>query len=185
MKKIIATFLVIFSTQYSAFAADKPTNWKIDYSKSKIEFIADQNNSKINGSFAKFSGTINFSKTNLAASNADILINLDSVNASMNEAPSVLKEDGWFGVKKFPTAKFKSQKFTQLSDNKFRLDGFLTLKGVKMPLAINFSFNQYSPNLAVVVGETTINRLDFGVGKKDENSIKDAVSVKFTITANS
>lgn len=182
MKKILFLISIcLFSNQ--SFAAEKVTAWKIDNSKSKIEFVATQNSTPINGSFGKFSGVINFSKDNLQDSNATILVDLNSVKASLSQAPDVLKESGWFDVRNFPKAEFKSQKFTKISENKFRCDGVLTLKGVKMPVALDFTFDEYSAKTAIVKGQSTINRLDFKIGKKDENSIKDLVTIKFAITA--
>ncbi len=186
MKKI-SLWLIAFNLLIagSASAADnKITSWKIDNSKSKIEFATQQNSTPVTGSFTKFSGTINFNKANLKDSNVKIIVDLNSFNASLPDAVEVLKEKGWFDVKQFPNAEFRSQKFTQISENKFRAEGFLKLKGTELPTTLDFSFDQYSATQAIAKGEAKINRLNFGVGKKDENNIKDIVVIKFTIIAN-
>lgn len=182
MKKILFLISIcLFSSQ--SFAAEKVTAWKIDNAKSAVEFVATQNSHTINGHFAKFSGVINFNKDNLEGSNVKILVETNSVKASLSEAPNVLRESGWFDVKNFPKAEFKSQKFTKISENKFRCNGILTLKGTKIPTVLDFSFDEYSAKKAVAKGEAMINRLDFKVGKEGENGIKDLVKIKFTITA--
>jgi polyisoprenoid-binding protein YceI len=74
MKKIL-TILSIFLLSISASnaAENVAPAWKIDQSKSKIEFKVAQDSSNISGSFKKFSGKINFDPAQLKTSTGFLL----------------------------------------------------------------------------------------------------------------
>lgn len=183
MKKYLVLFYALFLIPNFANAKE----WKIDASQSKIEFTTMQNNSKITGSFKKFSGLINFDRNNLTGNKIDINIDISSVEASLSDAVLTLKTDAWFNLAKFPTANFKAEKFTKISDKKFKADGKLTIKGATIPLVLEFTFDEYSPSKAKAGGKTIIRRADFGIGAKDPanaHGVKDEVEVNFVIVAN-
>ncbi len=183
MKKYLILFCAIISTINFANAKE----WKIDTNLSKLEFVATQNNAKVNGAFKKFSGLINFDKNNLATSKIDINIDISSVEASLSDAAATLKTEAWFNLAKFPTANFKAEKFTKISDKKFKADGKLTIKGAAIPLSLEFVFDEYLANKAKATGKALIKRTNFNIGAKDPanaHGVKDDVEVNFVIVAN-
>ena len=185
MKKIL--FLIrcnlLFITQ--SFASAQPKQWQIISDQSKIEFATNSGNSKVEGGFGKFSGLIYFDKNNLPNSKIAIDIDLNSVKSSFYGAVDRLKTNNWFDIKTFPIAKFTSTKFSATNNNQFHCDGFLELKGKKLPIALDFAFSEYSESKAVATGSAAIDRNAFGLGGSDDQSktIDNLVAVKFLITA--
>ncbi|MES2678015.1 MAG: YceI family protein [Pseudomonadota bacterium] len=186
MKKIFLFILINFLISNQSFAANQITQWQIVPFQSKIEFAANKDNAPVNGSFNKFAGMIAFDKTNL--SNSQILINVDlnSLSTSFYGADEKLRSKEWLDLKSFPVAQFKSEKFSQINKDQFHCDGFLQLKGIKLPVGLDFSFQEYSSNKAHANGVAKISRSNFGIGNKDEklaDGVKDLVEIKFTIVA--
>jgi polyisoprenoid-binding protein YceI len=162
-------------------------SWKIIQDQSKIEFIADQNNSTINGSFKKFDGTINFDPKNLGASKVNIKVDTNSVGISFTESAAILKSDSWLSSTKFPEATFTSNNFIKINDT-YTSFGTMTIKGRSTPVTVNFDLQEYSESLgtATAVGHFKMNRSSFGIGDIDPrkaNDIKDEITINFTIKA--
>jgi polyisoprenoid-binding protein YceI len=182
MKKILI-FLATISIFSSASAA---TKWQISPAESKIEFSVNQSGSEITGSFKKISGDIFFDKTDLKNSKVDVTIDLTSVNTSLSNATTMLLQKDWFFTTKFPKAKFTANKFTKISENKFRTDGILEIKDHKVPTSFEFSFDEFLATKAKAVGSLKLSRSAFDVGNKDEKlaeGVKDEVAVKISISA--
>lgn len=182
MRKIFFLIIVNFFITTQAFAA----NWQIVPSESKIEFVANKDGSPINGVFKKFSGTIVFDKADLKNSQVAINVDVNSLNTLFYGAIDRLKTKEWLDIKTFPTAEFKSEKFNQINKDQFTCDGFLQLKGVKLPVKLYFYFQEYSATKAHATGIAKISRSAFGVGNKDEQKaegVKNLVEIKFTISA--
>jgi polyisoprenoid-binding protein YceI len=170
----------------SAVNAKDAALWRMDPKVSKIEFTALHSGSKITGSFPKFSAKISFDKNSLSTSSVEIAINLAEFTLSYAEAKSTLENADWFNIKAFPQATFKSQKITKISENKFRIDGQLTLKGKSSPLSFDFNFAEFSDKKAEAIGGFSLNRASFGIGNDDTNlnkAVQDLVQVQFTVAA--
>lgn len=181
MKRILLLLSIIFSSP-----AQAATTWSILFDQSKIEFLANQDGTEISGFFKKFSGEIFFDKADLKNSKVAIDIDLTSLSSSFGSAVTELPKQNWFYTAKFPRAKFTSEKFTKISENKFRSAGFLEMKGVKIPLTFDFFFEEYSTKKAKASGSFFLSRSQFGIGSKDEKAadgVKDTVTVKFSIRA--
>ena len=161
--------------------------WKIIPSKSKIEFKASQDKTDISGSFKKFSGKINFDSSQLQSSTVQIEIDTTSVDTTFSEAADVIQGAVWLATKAFPTAIFKSEKFTALPDKKsFRSNGTLTIKGKTLPVVLDFTLKEYSTTNAHAVGSAVIKRSAFGIGENDHkkaNGVKDDVIVTIDVAA--
>jgi polyisoprenoid-binding protein YceI len=157
MKKIISLIIINFFIANQAFAKD----WQIIPKQSKIEFVTSKDGSPIEGLFEKFSGTIAFDKADLKNSKVAIDVDLNSLNSSFHGAGDRAKSKEWLDVKGFPTASFKSEKFSQVGKDQFHCDGILQLKGAQLPVQLNFYFREYSVTKAVAAGIAKINRSAF------------------------
>ena len=65
-------------------------------------------------------------------------------------------------------------------DGRYILNGQLTMKGVTKPVILPFSI-EIESGVAAVKGETTINRLDFGVGPESVAGMAVDKEVKLTV----
>lgn len=182
MKKII---LAIFAISFLALNA-QAAEWKIQPQDSSIKFSVKQNSSVITGGFSKFSGKINFDKNNLNASNVEILVDLTSLTTSLSDATATLPTKDWLDSKSNASAKFEAKKFSKVSNDQYKAEGNLTIKGKTVPLTLDFYFPEYSDKKAKATGKTTIKRDAYGIGAKDPanaHGVENNVNVEFAIVA--
>jgi polyisoprenoid-binding protein YceI len=184
MKNFSKSLLLSFLIPAMTFAA-APT-WKIDTSKSKIDFTATQNGSPTTGEFKKFDGEIQFDPKQLDSSSIVINVDIGSVTTSYKDIGDPLKTSDWFDTKAFPTAVFKSTKITSAGSNHYVAEGTLTIKGVTLPVKLDFVLDNYSDTAALATGSTSLMRTAYKVGTGDwskTDTVKDPVKVDFVLAA--
>lgn len=120
-------------------------NGKIQLSKGSV--VA--NNGAITG------GTIEFDMTSITCE--------DLTDAEWNgKLVGHLKADDFFGVDKFPTAKFEVTKVTTKKDNDADVTGKLTIKGVTEEITFPAKVKLDAKTL-VVIAKITVDRTKFGI----------------------
>ena len=107
-----------------------------------------------------------------------------SVCADFNEH---LRSADFFDAAKWPTITFKSTKVEAGGDNKLKVTGDLTLRGVTKPVVLDVTLNKVgaSRNGRPRIGfdaTTTIQRSDFGIAKYAPN-VSDEVAIRITTEA--
>jgi len=161
--------------------------WQIIDNKSKIEFVANQSGSKVNGSFKKFNGKINFNPDLLEKNSVEIEIDIASIDIPFLEAVETAKSAGWLGVETYPKAIFKSNNFVAMpGKNNFSAKGDLQLKGKIVPITLNFNLKAITQNYAHAVGNAVLKRSEFNIGDKNinkSNGVLDEILVNFEIQA--
>lgn len=166
---------------------DSTPKWKINPEKSKLEFVAYQNDSNIEGSFTDFDGEINFDPENLDKSNVKLDIYTSSISMSFSEALQTVKNQDWLATEVFKKATFESTRIYPGSGPKqYKADGYLTIKGVKVKTTLDFVLNEYSKTNAKITGNTTLKRARFKVGPLSQvlsQGVDDRVDIKFVISA--
>lgn len=192
MKNIIGVFLLILGFAFPALAQEPPnTGWQIIAEQSRLEFEGTQMGAPFKGSFGSFGGKIDFDPANLAASKVDITIQMDSVDASSTDRNKYLRMADWFNVAKFPEAHFVTTGIEKgLDTNQYVAKGNLTIRDITLPVVLPFTLNITTTDLggtiAKMSGETTLNRLDFGVGQgqwQDVKTVANQVRLQVTLTA--
>jgi polyisoprenoid-binding protein YceI len=78
-----------------------------------------------------------------------------------------LKSDDFFNAAKFPQMKFESTSFTPQGNNKYKLDGNLTIRDVTKPVTFEVTYGG-TANMGNMVkagfrAKTTINRFDYNL----------------------
>lgn len=172
--------ILLLPTMVTAF------EWHIVPDKSSLHFQAIQNNSPIKGEFKKFTGNIEFDQQALNKSHVDITVDTASVTTSFKDVADTLKTAEWLDAKAFPTVTFSAKNFKKISDKNYEAHGQLTLRGKTLPLTLHFTFENYTDTAAVVTGNATLNRTEFGVGQgewKKTDGVKDPVKINFKIEA--
>jgi polyisoprenoid-binding protein YceI len=148
--------------------------------KIKIDFVSKQMGVPVEGSFAKAVANVNFDKANAAASKAEIEIDLASIDTGSDEANTEVKREGWFNVKKFPTAKFVSTAVKDMGGGRYEAVGKLTIKGKTTDIMAPFQIKTAS----LAEGKFIIKRSQFGIGEgvwADPDTVADEVEVKFKV----
>jgi polyisoprenoid-binding protein YceI len=152
---------------------------------SKVDFVASKVTRSHNGSFKKFSGTIDLAP-NVTDSRVTVAIDTGSVVADDDGLTKHLQTPDFFDVGKFPKATFVSTKIepNTAAGATHTVTGNFDLHGVKK--SISFPANiQSTADSVSVNAEFSINRKDFGIayaGKADD-LIRDGVVIKLTIKA--
>ena len=176
-------FAVAGALLISGFAAFAVGQWELQPKGSNVSCIAKQAGAEFTGKFEKFTADIKFDPKDLASSRFDVKIDMNSVNSQDQERDDTLKSAELFDVKKFPTATYVADKFTDKGSGKYVGNGKLTLRNQTRPVPIEFTFKT-SPTGGTLQGSAALKRNDFGVGQgewKDTSTVADEVKVRFTL----
>ena len=199
MKTIALTLALIAGLSMPAMAQTVAPGWKIVHGddQSRIAFEGTQMGAPFEGNFREFDGKINFDAANLAGSSADITIHLGSVEANSPDRNKYLSMPDWFNTDAFPDARFVTTSIEKGLDlNQYVAKGSLTIRDKTLPVVLPFTLTMAPAQqegdttaqavTAVMEGETSINRLDYGVGQgqwQDTKSVGAEVRIKIKVTA--
>ncbi|WP_435640901.1 cytochrome b/b6 domain-containing protein [Micavibrio aeruginosavorus] len=165
-----------------ASAADAPI-WVLQKDQSTIVVEGTQMGAPFKGGFKTFDGTIHFDAANLAASKADMTIDLASFDSASKDRDGSVQGAEWFDSKTYPQAKFVTDKFEAGAEaGSYVAHGTLTIRDKAVPVQVPFTLVIDDAGLATADGSITINRLDYGVGAGQWSNPKDVgTDVKVTI----
>lgn len=120
------------------------------------------------GTFKNFSGDFSYDEQNPTADKIKVTINTESVDTNNKQRDDHIRSADFLNVAKFPQASFESTKVTAKPDNKFDVEGKLTLNGVTKPITINTEFvgegkDPWGGYRAGFHGTTSFKLKDFGI----------------------
>lgn len=151
--------------------------------KSSLAFVSQQMGVSVDGSFKRFSATLDFDPARPEAGKATLEIDMASIDAGGPEANDEVKGKNWFDVKQFPAARFVSTSVKPLGGNKFEVRGQMTIKGKSKEVAAPFTLKPEGTG-ALLEGGFQLKRLDYGVGTGawgDTSVVSDEVQIKFRL----
>lgn len=181
--RLAGRLVVGFTASLAAMLALAAAQWSMQPKESKLTFVGEQAGAQFEGGFDKFTADIAFDPKDLAASRFDVKIDTASVNTQDGERDDAIKSADLFDVKRFPSARYVADKFTDKGGNKFSATGKLTLRNVTKDVPIDFTFESKDGG-AWLKGTAKIKRLDFGVGQgdwKDTSQVGNDVQVRFAL----
>lgn len=173
---------VVMTAGLSAQAADQ---WDVVADESAVAFTGTQLGAEFTGVFEAFTADIVFSPDDLAGSSVEILIDIASANTQNADRDSQIVAPDWFDAAQWPTAKFVTKSFTEISSGKYEAVADLTIRDVTREVVLPFDL-VISDGGAEAVGSVTIKRTDFGVGQgqwTDTSQVGDDVTITVTINA--
>ena len=173
-----------------AYAAD---TYQIDKAHSTFGFTVQHLMvSTVPGSFADYSGVVNFDKENIANSSIDVTIQSASINTNVPKRDEHLRSADFFDASKFPEIVFKSTKIAGEGTD-YVITGQLTLHGVTKEVSVPVTIqgpvkNPMGGDVIGISGAFTLNRQDYGVKwNKDMDAggvvVSDVVKVTINIEA--
>lgn len=179
MKKLLPLLAVLALAP--ALSAD---TWNIDPRHSSVNFSVRNFFVPVEGSFRVQTGTISFDPANPSAASVTAAVAVTSVNTQDADRDKHLNSQDFFLTEQFPTATFRSTQWTPAGENRFKVEGELTIKDVTKPLTLEVEFLGSGPGQrgATVSGwqaTTKINRHDWGVSFG--RSIADQVAITINI----
>lgn len=143
--------------------------WELDAAHSLIEFsVKHMMVTTVKGRFNKHSGVLELDEQNPSASNVDVTIDVGSVYTGDEKRDGHLRSADFFDAEKYPTITYKSTKVEELSSERFRITGDLTMHGVTKEVIFDASLegrakNPWGKNVAAFSISTSVNRKDFGL----------------------
>jgi len=152
-------------------ATESPTAtvWNIDTAHSLVEIsVKHMMVSTAKGRFRDVKGTITLDEKNLGNSSVDAVINAASIDTGNEQRDGHLKSADFLEVDKYPTITFKSTKIDLESNEKARITGDLTIKGITRSISLEAELTGFgrTPFKTEIVGfdaQTSINRKDWGL----------------------
>jgi polyisoprenoid-binding protein YceI len=162
MIRHLTIVLVSFALAAPALAA---TKWSATPDPKAIAWSGTEGQSAaaFTGHCANFVADIAFDPGALAASAVKVTIDMASCTTGEPKKDQYLPMEGWFDVAGYPKAVFEAKSFRHSGGDKYVAEGTLTLKGMTKPVTLPFTLD-IEGDKAHVVGETVLQRLDFGVG---------------------
>jgi len=140
----------------------------------------------MDGHFKKFNAQLSFDPAKPATAQAQIEIDLASVDAGSADADDEVVGKSWFNVKAFPKATFVAKQIKPAGANQFEVSGVLTIKGktqdIKFPLKL-----AAQGNTGVFTGGFVMRRGDFAIGEgiwAKFDVVANDIQVNFQLTAN-
>ena len=164
--------------------------WVIDKEQSSLSFFVTVYGEAFEGRFEGFDGTIIFDPENLEESRVDISVAMESASSGSDERDGYMRAQPWFFTESFPESQFEAKEFIKIDENQYVAKGFLTLRGVALPLDLPFSLLMTARDDGTVIAkmdaEAVINRLDFGVGNgewSDVATVENQVNIRVSLVA--
>ncbi len=186
VRRILSTTaaLAALALAQPALAAE---TYVFDKGHTDIQFSWDHFGfSTTSAEFEEFSGELRFDPEDRANSSIDVTIDVGSVDsgfATFNE--HLTEKPEWFDTDQYPKATFTSTKIKALGNDRLRVTGDLTLKGVTREVTLDTTINkigQHPVTEARTIGfdaTTTVNRSAFDMGKYAPN-VGDEVTISIS-----
>jgi polyisoprenoid-binding protein YceI len=159
---------------------------QVDTKASSVTFFYKQMNVPLDGKFGKFSARLAFDPAKLAKAQANIDIDVASIDTGSAEANEEVLGKLWFNTKTYPTASYASSGIKSLGGNRYEATGKLSIKGKTRDVVTPATFQ---PNGAsgVFEGAFAIKRLDYAIGEgewSDVSTVADDIQIKFHLVVN-
>jgi polyisoprenoid-binding protein YceI len=169
MKKLLAgsvLFMAAFMT--TTAVAQTASKWTLDKLHSSVRFaVSHMVVAESEGTFKVFDGTVEHTKADWSDAKINFTVDVNSINTDNEYRDKHLKSDDFFNAEKFPVMTFKGTSFKPLGNNKYQLNGELTIRDVTKPVKFDVTFGGVSigskTDKAGFKATTTINRFDYNL----------------------
>ena len=161
--------------------------WQFQPAGSNLAFVFEQAGAATEGRFAVITAQFLQPIEPTAQGMLAVTIDIASLSTGDGQRDTLLREAALFDVAKHPRAQFKVARLAASREGRLILDGVLTLRGVSKRLRIPATLQPdvtAKPRTVILQGETTLNRLDFGIGQGEWKStewVANAVKVRFAL----
>jgi polyisoprenoid-binding protein YceI len=166
MKKTLLTLMAsLFLLNVNAQTA----TWKTDPTHSNVKFtVTHLVVSEMDGHFKNFEGTLTSAKPDFSDAQIEFTVDVASVNTENADRDAHLKSDEFFNADKYPKMTFKSTSVKKTGENKYDLEGDLTIRDVTKRVKFEVTggktiLDPWGNTKAGFRATTTINRQDYGL----------------------
>jgi len=118
------------------------TQWTIDPAHSEIEFkVRHLLISNVSGRFKTFHASIENEKDDFTDARITFEAETASVSTGNDMRDGHLKSDDFFNAEKYPYIRFVSNNIKKTSDNKYKIEGDITIRDVTKPIVLDVVYN--------------------------------------------
>lgn len=166
MKKLLLSLALIAGFAQTTLATQI---YNLDPHHSYVEYHIDHMGFSNQTGKWFVNGQLALDKKNIQNSSVNVTIPVGNVVTGIPELDKHLKTADFFDIAKYPTATFKSTKVTPVTNNKFNVEGNLTLHGVTKPVTLIVTQNKtgihpmFKTEVIGFSAVATIKRADFGI----------------------
>jgi polyisoprenoid-binding protein YceI len=185
----IPPWLVAVALLVSGTAIAHPLDYRIDTVHSQVLFSADHDGySRPVGRLAIARGWLRFDPDDWGASKVVADIDLASVDLGDKDWDAAVTGHNFLDVEQFPLAHFESESVAETGDGTGVIEGKLTLRGVTLPVKVDFTANRVGMTLfgfqtiAGFSGRAEFDRTQFGMTAFPK-AVGIAVSIRLEIEA--
>ncbi len=145
------------------------TKWLVDPSHSEVQFkIKHLVISTITGSFKNFVGGATSDLDNFEGAEIHFSLDVSSIDTNQSMRDAHLRSADFFDAELFPHITFQSNFFHKVHDDQYKLNGYLTLKGITKPIELDAEFggsevDEYGKHRAGFEVAGRFSRQEFGL----------------------
>ncbi|NIF23612.1 YceI family protein [Candidatus Pantoea multigeneris] len=141
--KRVALPLLAVASLYVPFSQAAATQYQLDPTHTSVivtwtHFGFSHPTAAIPGT----TGTVVFDKENPSRSRVDVTLPVSKIDTFVPKLTQEFLTAAYFDTAKYPTAVFHSTKVTATGDNKFDVEGNLTIKGITKPVTLHATLNK-------------------------------------------
>ncbi|MFM8595900.1 MAG: YceI family protein [Flavobacteriales bacterium] len=168
MKNLLGFLFIFLSTQLAAQQYKLAEGYKVAFT-----------NPDVSGTFDELSATsLIFNEADLSKSKLSFKIKVASINTGNGLQNKHARAEEWFDAEKYPYIEFTSSRIEKTQEG-YKAVGKLEIKGEEKEVSIPFSFTKKGSK-GTFVAKFSVNRNDFGVGKKNAG-VADNIKISATI----
>ncbi|HZS15077.1 MAG TPA: YceI family protein [Candidatus Dormibacteraeota bacterium] len=144
-------------------------SWNLDNSHATVEFsVRHLGLASVKGTFHTVTGEVDLDEEDLTRSSGRVEIDVASIDTRDERRDTHLRSADFFDAEQYPTATFESRGVRHLHDNRYEVDGDLTIRGTTRPVTLSAEVSEFitdpwgNRRFGVEV-DGEINRSDFGL----------------------
>ncbi len=151
-------------------ALAEPITWAIDTSHTQSMFtVRHLVVSNVRGQFDKTTGTVTLDDKDLTRSSVEATIDAKTINTRDPKRDEHLRAADFFDVANHPNITFKSTKVEKAGEDKLKVTGNLTMRGVTKPVVLDVELpaavvkDPWGNTRKGFLATTRLNRQDYGL----------------------
>jgi len=167
----------------AAATASGATHYQQAANGGSLTFTFMQADAVNKGSFGKFLTDMIYDEKNLAGSRLTVTVQIGSLTTQDKDRDDSIKSADLLDAAKFPTARYTATSLARNAGGAIEAVGKLQLHGVTRDLRVPLQIRSTASGIEIS-GQTSIKRLDYGVGQGDLKStewVGDEVKLQFKV----
>lgn len=181
--KYAAVILLGLSSLLGAMRVDAAC-WAPLLKASQITFSINQAGAPLQGTFGDYDGLICIDPANGKDDHIRVRIRTASVNTQLPELDEALRGADFFDTARWSQALFESSSVRALGQNRYQVQGKLSLRDVTRDISVPFTFQTNVDGSARLAGQLTLQRLDYHIGLgqwADTRWVGNQVNITFSV----